>query len=118
MSLDYTHKPNYFMFAQLFIRHLQNYFEKHPDAQNAIFDLRDIYVLFRQDKASATINLDGIMNIADEYRLETLQGDQKLISRYAIDPQNNSLMVDFNREALDSLKQGKAILPPDATLQE
>ncbi len=58
------------------------------------------------------------MNIADEYRLETLQGDQKLISRYAIDPQNNSLLVDFNREALDSLKQGKAILPPDATLQE
>ena len=28
MSLDYTHKPNYFMFAQLFIRHLHNYFEK------------------------------------------------------------------------------------------
>ncbi|NLN58207.1 MAG: hypothetical protein GX151_09820, partial [Gammaproteobacteria bacterium] len=74
--------------------------------------------LFRQDKASATINLDGIMNIADEYRIETLQGDQKLISRYAIDPQNNSLLVDFNREALDSLKQGKTILAPDATLQE
>ncbi len=50
MSLDYTHKPNYFMFAQLFIRHLQNYFEKHPDAQNAIFDLRDVYELFRKTK--------------------------------------------------------------------
>ncbi len=60
-----------------------------------IFDLRDIYELFRQDKASATINLDGIMNIADEYRVETLQGDQDLISHYAIDPQNNSLIGRF-----------------------
>lgn len=78
MSIDYIHKPNYFMFAQLFISHLQNYFEKHPDAQNAIFDLRDIYELFRQDKASATINLDGIMNIADEYRLRNPTGRSKI----------------------------------------
>jgi hypothetical protein len=48
MSLQYTHKPNYFLFAQLLIRHIENMF-KTPDADNAIFDLRDIYELFRQD---------------------------------------------------------------------
>ena len=118
MSLDYTHKPNYFMFAQLFIRHLQNYFEKHPDAQNAIFDLRDIYELFRQDKASATINLDGIMNIADEYKLETLSGDQKLIQSYQVDVKNNKLLINFNSDALNSLKEGKPLIEPDATIHE
>ena len=49
MSLQYTHKPDYFFFAQLLVRHLESYVKKHPDAQNAIFDLRDIYELFRQD---------------------------------------------------------------------
>lgn len=118
MSLDFTHKPNYFLFAQLLIRHVETYIHKHPDANNAIFDLRDIYELFRQDKASATTNLDGIMNIADDYKIETLHGDQKLISRYGIDTQNNSLLIDFNPDALESLKQGKSILTPDASMQE
>ncbi len=118
MNLEFTHKPDYFLFAQLIIRHVENYIEKHPDANNAIFDLRDIYELFRQDRASATTNLEGIMNIADEYRVETLNGDEKLISRYAIDAKNNSLLLDFNPNALDSLKSGKQIIAPDATLQE
>ena len=118
MNLEFTHKPNYFLFAQLIVRHIENYIEKHPDANNAIFDLRDIYELFRQDKASATTNLDGILNIADEYKVETLNGDEKLISRYNIDAQNNSLLIDFNSNALDSLKNGKNIIPPDATVYE
>ena len=118
MSLEFTHKPNYFLFAQLLIRHVETYVRKHPDANNAIFDLRDIYELFRQDKASATTNLDGIMNIVDEYKIETINGDQKLISRYGIDTQNNSLLIDFNADALESPKQGKQIISPDASIQE
>ena len=118
MSLEFTHKPNYFLFAQLLIRHVETYVRKHPDANNAIFDLRDIYELFRQDKASATTNLDGIMNIVDEYKIETINGDQKLISRYGIDTQNNSLLIDFNADALESLKQGKQIISPDASIKE
>lgn len=115
MSLDFTHKPDYFLYAQLIIRHIETYIEKHPDAENAIFDMRDIYDLFRQDKASITTNLDGILNIADAYTVDTLNGDKKLISKYAIDIENNSLLIDFDKEALQSLKNGKPIIPPDAT---
>lgn len=118
MNLEFTHKPDYFLFAQLIIRHIENYVAKHPDADNAIFDLRDIYELFRQDKASATTNLDGIMNIADEYKVETLSGDQRLIQRYSIDGKNTKLMIDFNPEALHGLKEGKPLIEPDATIQE
>ncbi|QXW25415.1 hypothetical protein KXJ74_14070 [Acinetobacter johnsonii] len=118
MNLEFTHKPDYFLFAQLIIRHIENYVAKHPDADNAIFDLRDIYELFRQDKASATTNLDGIMNIADEYKVETLNGDEKLISRYAIDAKNNLLLIDFNTNALAALKNGKDIIAPDASVHE
>lgn len=89
MSLPSTHKPNYFLYAQLLIRHIQEYVQKHPDADNAIFDLRDIYDLFRQDLASTTTNLEGILNITDEYRIETINGDQKIISGYKIDAENN-----------------------------
>jgi hypothetical protein len=118
MNLDFTHKPNYFLYAQLIIRHIENYIEKHPDADNAIFDLRDIYELFRQDKASATTNLDGILNIADEYKVETIDGDKKLISKYFIDVSNNSLLIDFDPSALEALKNGKKIIEPDATITE
>ena len=118
MSLEFTHKPNYFLFAQLIIRHLENYIKKHPEATNAIFDLRDIYQVFRQDFASTTTNLDAILNIADEYSVETLQGDQKLISRYKIDASNNSLLIDFNENALSSLKSGKRIIEPNGNNYE
>lgn len=118
MSLEFTHKPNYFLFAQLIIRHLESYIKKHPDASNAIFDLRDIYQIFRQDLASTTTNLDGILNIADEYTVETLNGDKKLISQYKIDAANNSLLIDFNPDALAAIKDGKQIIAPDATIHE
>lgn len=115
MNLEYTHESEYFFFAQLLVRHVEGYIEKHPDAQNAIFDLRDIYELFRQDFASATTNLDAILNIADQYKVETINGDQTLISRYAIDPKNNSLLLDFNIDALNSIRQGKSIIEPEAS---
>lgn len=118
MSLEYTHQPDYFLFAQLLMGHIRQYIQKHPDADNAIFDLRDIYQIFRQDLASTTTNLEGILNIADEYKVETLQGDQKLIQRYKMDLENNALMIDFHPEALLALREGKPLLHPDSTIQE
>ena len=118
MSLNFIHKPDYFLSAQLFIRHLETYIEKNPEDQVATFDLREIYQLFRQDLASATTNLEGILNIADEYKVDTLDGDQKIIQDFTIDSQANTLTVNFNPSAHTSLKSGKPIIPPDATLQE
>lgn len=118
MQLAYSHKPNYFFFAQLLIRHVESYIHKHPDANNAIFDLRDIYQLFREDFASTTTNLEGILNIADAYRVETLNGDQTLIQSYKIDVKNNSLLIDFHPDALQRLKSGYPLLEPDASIQE
>ena len=118
MSLEFSHKPDYFLCAQLVIHHIQNHLAKHPSANNATFDLREIYDLFRHDLASATTNLEGIMNIADAYAIETMQGDQTLIQHYSIDGQNNTLFIDFNLGAIESLKQGKTLVPPDATLQQ
>lgn len=118
MTLEFTHKPNYFLFAQLIIRHLESYIKKHPDASNAIFDLRDIYQIFRQDLASTTTNLEGILNIADEYTVETINGDEKIISKFKIDAQNNSLLIDFNEGALAALKEGKRIIEPEANNYE
>lgn len=116
MDLEFTHKHNYYLFANLLIRHIETYIFKHPDANNAIFDLRDIYELFRQDRASTTTNLDGIFDIVDDYKVETLNGDQKLIVGHSIDTLNNSLLVDFNQEALASLKSGKPVIEPDASI--
>ncbi|WP_335975881.1 hypothetical protein [Acinetobacter calcoaceticus] len=114
MTLEYTHKPNYYLFAQLLVRHIESYIHKHPDANNAIFDLRDVYEIFRQDFASTTTNLESILHIADEYKIETINGDQPLIQKYQIDAKNNSLLIDFNSDALTSLRSGKPILEPDA----
>lgn len=115
--MDFTSKPNYFLFAQLLIRHIESYVKKHLDAQNAIFDLRDIYEVFRQDLAATTTNLEGILNIADEYRIDTLNGDQKIISSFKIDAEQNSLLIDFNNDALQALREGKSIIQPNATIQ-
>lgn len=118
MSLAFTHKPDYFLFAQLIIHHIHSYLQKHPESNNAVFDLRDIYDLFRHDLASATTNLDGIMNIADEYHIETLDGDQKLIRHYAIDAKEHKLSIDFEPAAVTALGNGAQIIPPDATLHQ
>ena len=118
MSLRFSHRPDYFLFAQLLVRHIENYIQKNPNISQAAFDLRDIHALFQEDHASSSINLDGIMNIADEYKVETLSGDQKLIQRYNVDAKNTKLVIDFNSEALQSLKEGKSLIEPDATIQE
>lgn len=118
MNLNYAHKPNYFLYAQLLIRHVEGYIKKHPDANNAIFDLRDIYEIFRHDLASTTTNLEGILNITDEYTVETINGDKKIISSYKIDAEQNTLLIDFDSDSLKAIQDGKQIIAPDATLQQ
>ncbi|ENX42604.1 hypothetical protein [Acinetobacter sp. NIPH 2100] len=118
MHLEYTHASDYFFFSQLLMRHIESYVRKHPDADNAIFDLRDIYEVFREDFAATTTNLESILNIADTYKVETLNGDQALIKGYKIDIKNNALLIDFNAEGLTSLRNGKTLITPDATLHE
>ena len=118
MSLKFTHKPDYFLYAQLFVRNLENYIVKHPEENAPNFNLQDIYDLFGKDFASASTNLEGILNIADEYRVETLHGDQKLIQGYSIDGKYNNLLVNLNPEAAKSLREGKPIIEPDAEIHE
>ena len=118
MNVNFGHKPNYFLFAQLLIRHIEGYIKKNPNENSATFDLRNIYDIFRHDLASTTTNLDGILNIADEYTVDTLNGDQKIIRQYQINAQENNLKIDFNTDAVIALQSGKPIIPPDATLNQ
>lgn len=116
MNLEFSHKPNYFLFAQLFIRHLEQHIKKHPNQNQASFDLRDIYKIFQHDFASTTTNLEGILNISDDYRVETINGDEKLIQHYKIDAEQNHLHIDFNPAASQALKEGKPMIEPDASI--
>ena len=92
MLLEYTHDSDYFFFSQLLMRHIENYVRKHPDADNAI--------------------------IADSYKVETLNGDQALINSYKIDVNNNSLLIDFNTDALNGLRSGQPLIEPDPSVHE
>ncbi|WP_326518470.1 hypothetical protein [Acinetobacter sp. CAAS 2-6] len=118
MNLPLTHQPDYFLFAQLLMKHIQQYAQQQPHESQAIFMLGEIYQLFQQDLASTTINLDGIMNIADEYQVETLNGDQKIIQHYQIDVEHNQLLITFPPLVLQSLAEGKTLLAPDPTIQQ
>lgn len=118
MQLEYRHDSNYFLFSQLFMRHIESYIHKHPETNHVSFDLHDIYEVFREDFAATTTNLESILNIADGYQVETLNGDEKLISSYKIDAKANTLSVDFNTDALQGLKSGHPLIEPDPTLHE
>ena len=118
MQLEYRHDTDYFFFSQLLMRHIDSYVHKHAEANNAIFDLRDIYKVFREDFAATTTNLESILNIADSYKVETLNGDQTLIQSYRIDVKNNALLINFNPESLQRLKSGQSLIEPDPALHE
>ena len=118
MQLEYRHDTDYFFFSQLLMRHIESYVHKHAEANNAIFDLRDIYKVFREDFAATTTNLESILNIADSYKVETLNGDQTLIQSYRIDVKNNALLINFNPESLQRLKSGQSLIEPDPALHE
>lgn len=112
MSMLYTHKPNYYFFAHKFVLFLESYLKAHPFEQQTSFNLHTIYDLFSHDRASSTTNLEGILNIADEYVLETDEGSQPLIRSYHLHLDNHVLTLEFNPKAVESLKAGQIIVSP------
>ena len=117
MNLDISHKPNYFLFAQLLMR----FIEKHPPTpphNQLTIPLTQLEEIFQGNAAATTMNLQGILNIADEYQIETLSGDQKLIQSYHVDSEQSALVLELNPESITELAQGKPLITPDATLQQ
>ncbi|MFV5265319.1 hypothetical protein ACMUMS_17450 [Acinetobacter courvalinii] len=112
MNMLYTHKPNYYFFAHKLVLFLESHLKSHPLEKQTSFNLQTIYDLFGHDRASSTTNLEGILNIADEYVLETDEGQQSLIRSYHVHLDNHVLTLEFNPKAVDSLKSGQTIVNP------
>lgn len=115
MSLNYVHKPNYFFFAQLLARHFEQGIKKNPEDKIVILEIADIGDIFHHDFAATTTNLEPILNICDEYTVETLNGDQRLISGYKINSADQSVQFNFNEDAHQAILNGKPIIEPDPT---
>lgn len=115
MNLEYTHKPNYYLFAQLFIRFIEQHIKQNPNQTETRFILTDVFNIFQHDLASTTTNLEAILNICDGYKVETLAGDLKLIQSHHIDAQDNSVLICFNATAQEAILAGKALIHPDTT---
>nr|WP_252151040.1 hypothetical protein [Acinetobacter baumannii] len=86
---------------------------------NAQFHLGKIYkdglgVDKNLSLASSTTNLEGILNIADEYVLETEEGLLPLISSHSINLKNHVLSLEFSPKALTSLLSGRSLVNPKA----
>lgn len=114
MNLEFTHTSNYFLYAQLVARYVQQQLEKQPVTTMVIpFDILE--GILQNDAASVSTNLDSILNIADEYKVETLNGDQKIIQSYSIDPALQQLTLTLNADAVQSLNEGKPLIEPDAS---
>jgi len=112
MNMLYTHKPDYYFFAHKFVLFLQDYLKSHPTELQTSFNLQTIYDLFGHDRASSTTNLEGILNIVDEYVLETDQGKQALISAYHVHLDSHILTLQFNPKVMQSLITGIQIERP------
>ncbi|WP_396232765.1 hypothetical protein [Acinetobacter baumannii] len=113
-NMKYTYKPNYFFFAHKLVLFLKDYLLKHPTEQNTTFNLQTIYDVFSHDLASSTTNLEVILNIADEYVLETEEGLLPLISSHSINLKNHVLSLEFSPKALTSLLSGRSLVNPKA----
>ena len=55
-----------------------------------------------------------ILNIADEYVLDTDEGQQALIRAYHVHLDNHVLALEFNPKAIASLQAGQSIVSPQA----
>lgn len=112
MNMEYLHKPNYFFFAHKMVLFLENYIKKHPTEQEAHFNLETIYDLFSHDRASSTVNLEGILNIVDEYLIDTQQGISALINKYTIHHDNHTLTLNFHPYVMQSVVNGANVFFP------
>ena len=113
MHLEFTHTPDYFFFSQLLVHHLESHITKQPDEPKTMFDLKEIYQLFREDFAATTTNLESILNISCLYKVETLEGDQPFIQNYRIDAKQNNLWLEFNKAATERLVAGYPLIEPN-----
>ncbi|MHA3054570.1 hypothetical protein E0H77_13420 [Acinetobacter sp. ANC 4633] len=112
MNMEYLHKPDYFFFAHKMVLFLEKYIKQHPMEQEATFHLQAIYDLFGQDRASSTINLEGILNIVDEYLIDTQHGIATLIHDYSIHLDNHILTLNFHPHAMQSVSHGASVFFP------
>ncbi|MCG2571978.1 hypothetical protein LVY74_00195 [Acinetobacter sp. ME22] len=112
MNMEYLHKPNYFFFAHKMVLFLEKYIKQHPMEQEAHFNLQTIYDLFSHDRASSTVNLEGILNIVDEYLINTHQGIVNLVHEYDIHLDNHVLSLNFHPQAMQSVINGESVFFP------
>lgn len=112
MNMEYTHQPDYFFFAHRLVLFLEDHLRKHPHAE-AEFNLQSIHhQVFGHDRASSSINLEGILNIADEYLLNTDMGVLPLIQNYHIYFDNHVLKLHFHPASIQSVVSGQSSLYP------
>ncbi|MHA3098530.1 hypothetical protein [Acinetobacter brisouii] len=112
MNMEYLHKPDYFFFAHKMVLFLEKYIKQHPTEQEVTFHLQTIYDLFGQDRASSTINLEGILNIVDEYLIDTQHGISTLIHDYHIQIDQHILTISFHPHAMQSVICGASVFFP------
>lgn len=110
MNLKFTHKPNYFFFAERFIGFLQQKISKTPEQTHYNLPLEDVYHIFNEDFASTTTNLESILNLVEKYTVN----QNPLLSSYFIDAKTNTLDLQLHTHALADLHAGQALIPPDS----
>ncbi|MBF7683619.1 hypothetical protein I2F27_09825 [Acinetobacter sp. B5B] len=118
MDLQFNHKSNYFLAAQLVIRHIQDRLFKEK-TDHVSFSLQEWKHLFQNDMASASVNLDGILHLASKYVVETLSGDTALIHHYDIHANEHTTTIFLNESAVNALiDDAHPLIPPDAATYE
>lgn len=118
MNLEFNHKSNYFLGAQLVIRHIQDKLFKEK-TDHISFSLQEFKTLFQNDMASASVNLDGILHLASKYVVETLSGDVTLINHYDIHSNEHTTTIFLNESAVNALvDDAHPLIPPDAATYE
>ena len=114
----FAHKPNYFFLSHTLVGFLINKIQEAGVLSELTIDLKDIFSLFHQDLASTTSNLEGIINIADNYHVGTESPEYRLISSYKIHADSNRVTFHFSPKAVQALQQGQALIAPDANNYE
>lgn len=114
MHLNYSHKPNYYFYAQRFMHFIKQKLTQQEDlSPHAIFSLSEIYSVFSQDFAATTVNLEGILNIAQDYYIAE-DPSQTLITAQHINAEQNTLELQLDPTSLKALKLGASLNAPDA----
>ena len=112
MDMNFTHKPDYFFFAERFIGFLTQKVQKNPDQTQLEISFDEIQTTFQQDFAATTTNLEGILNIVDQYKVN----QAPLISSHIIHSKSNYLEITLHAQALRELTDGATPIAPDPTL--